>query len=75
MLTIKCAKCKIKLLKYQKIGSGKVLKCHKSRIKRIYKLEKDLEDYRCKCGNFIGKDEGSFIKMHEQGFIYTGTKE
>ena len=75
MLTIKCAKCKAKLLKYQKIGSGKVLKCHKSRIKRIYKMKKESHDYRCICDNFIGKDEGNYIKMNDQGFTYTGTKE
>lgn len=75
MLTIKCAKCKTKLFKYRKIGKGKVLKCHKSRIKRNYQIEVVVDEYRCPCGNVIGVDEGSAIKMNDQEFIYTGTKE
>ena len=75
MLTIKCARCKAKLFKYQKIGSGQVLKCHKSRIKRVYQLETDEQVYCCTCGNVIGKDEGTCIKMTQAAFTYTGTKE
>lgn len=75
MLTIKCAKCKTKLFKYQKIGSGQVLKCHKSRIERIHQLEKDSHIYCCACGNVIGKDEGTYIKMNRDAFTFTGTKE
>ena len=75
MLTIKCSKCKTKLFKYQKIGKGKVLKCHKSRITKMYRLEAGDGLYRCPCGTVIGAEEGSGIKMNEQGFIYTGTKE
>ncbi|OEG63254.1 hypothetical protein [Halanaerobium congolense] len=36
MLTIKCAKCKTKLFKYEKIGQGKVLRCGKNKITRLY---------------------------------------
>ena len=75
MLTIKCARCKSKLFKYHKIGSGQVLKCHKSRIKRVYQLEKDEQMYCCACGNVIGKDEETYIKMIQAAFTYTGTKE
>lgn len=75
MLTIKCARCKAKLFKYHKIGSGQVLKCHKSRIKRVYQLEKVEQMYCCACGNAIGKDEGTYIKMIQAAFTYTGTKE
>ncbi len=75
MLTIKCGKCKTKLFKYRKIGKGKVLKCHKNRIKKSYKIEKVGEEYGCPCGNVIGVDEDGAIKMNDQGFIYTGTKE
>jgi len=75
MLTIKCAKCKTKLFKYRKIGKGQVLKCHKRRIIRDYQIEAVGEEYRCPCGNVIGVDEGSSIKMKDSEFIYTGTKE
>ncbi len=75
MLTIKCSKCKNKLFKYRKIGKGKVLVCHKNRIKRMYKMIKELDTYKCSCGNVVGKDEGSYIKMNGHGFTYSGTKE
>ncbi|NBG87845.1 hypothetical protein ISALK_04965 [Isachenkonia alkalipeptolytica] len=75
MLTIKCAKCKKKLFKYQKIGKGKVLKCHKSRMNKVYHIEKRDEKYRCPCNNLIGKDKGSYIKMVDQSFTYSGRKE
>ncbi len=75
MLTIKCAKCKAKLFRYRKIGKGKVLKCHKNRITKKYAVANDGENYRCSCGNIIGTNSGSSIKMHDHSFIYTGTKE
>ncbi|SFI12043.1 hypothetical protein SAMN05192551_106227 [Tindallia magadiensis] len=75
MLTIKCAKCKRKLFKYHKIGNGSVIKCHKIRIKQVYQLNKNYQMFSCACGNNIGKDEGSFIKMNRTGFTYSGTKE
>ncbi|WP_353894179.1 hypothetical protein PRVXH_000961 [Proteinivorax hydrogeniformans] len=75
MLTIKCAKCKTKLYKYHKIGKGKLLKSHKTRIKKIYNLKKEDRQYKCSCGNAVGTDEGEFIKMSNQAFTYTGTKE
>lgn len=75
MLTIKCAKCKSKLFKYRKIGSGKVLKCYKKRIKKFYNLEKCSNNFECSCGNLIGIDEGNYIKMNSHNFIYTGKKE
>lgn len=75
MIIIKCARCKTKLFKYQKIGSGSVLRCHKSRIKRVYQLENKASMYCCICGNSIGKDEGAYIKMNGSEFTYSGTKE
>ena len=36
MLVLKCSACKKKLWRYDKIGPGEVLRCHKDRIKKIY---------------------------------------
>ncbi|MDM8520021.1 hypothetical protein QUF64_08240 [Anaerolineales bacterium HSG6] len=74
MLTIKCAACKRKLWKYDKIGHGEVLRCHKSRMGRIYDYEQRAQKLFCRCGKPIGIDKGSFIKMIKNGFVYTGTK-
>jgi len=73
MLSIKCAKCKAKLFKYLKIGTGRVLKCHLTRISHD-KTILDGDLVKCSCGNTIGKKESSFIKMNQNTFNYTGTK-
>lgn len=75
MLTIRCAACKNKLWKYDKIGQGEVLRCHKGRIERLYNNTiKEADKVQCLCGKDIGIDKGRFIKMDHKAFIYTGTK-
>jgi len=74
MLTIKCARCKKKLWKYEKIGHGEVLRCHKHRITRIYGMEKEEDKIKCVCGQTIGTDKGGHIKMNQTAFTYRGTK-
>ncbi|MFW6022819.1 MAG: hypothetical protein ACOCQW_04840 [Halanaerobiaceae bacterium] len=75
MLTIKCAKCKSKIIKYKKVGMGKVLRCWKSKIKRIYDGETQNSKLVCgNCGNIIGEVEDDYVKMNRDAFTYTGTK-
>jgi DNA-directed RNA polymerase subunit RPC12/RpoP len=75
MLTIKCAKCKSKLFKYKKIGKGKVLRCWKSKITRIYDAEVINKKLVCsKCKNEIGEIKDKKIDMNLEQFTYTGTK-
>ncbi len=74
MLTLRCAACKRKLWRYDKIGPGEVLRCHKDRIKKMYEtLEKDGRIY-CTCGRDIGIDKGAYFKMIAKAFTYKGTK-
>ena len=75
MLTIKCAACKRKLWKYEKIGTGGVLRCYKSRITREYEYQRNGDKILCLCGKGIGIDKGSHIKMLKKGFIYLGMKQ
>ena len=74
MLTIKCAKCGTKLMKYQKIGNGKVLRCFRGRIVKDYTIRQSDLVLCPHCLNVIGKDEGIFIKMNQGSFTYSGTK-
>lgn len=74
MLIIKCAGCKRKLWKYDKIGPGEVLRCHKERMTRTYGFVEEEGKIRCTCGKDIGVDKGSHIKMIGKAFTYTGTK-
>jgi len=74
MLTIKCAACKKKLWKYDKIGPGEVLRCHKDRVTKWYvSIEKNTK-VKCLCGKNIGIDKGRHIKMIAKAFTYSGTK-
>jgi hypothetical protein len=73
MLTIKCAKCKSKVFRYQKLGKGRVLRCYKGRIKNDYSV-RDGSKVLCKCGNLIGIDEQKWVKMRRASFFHTGTK-
>lgn len=75
MLTIKCAKCKAKIMKYKKIGSGRVLRCYKERITRVYDGRMERDKLKCQnCGNIIGLLKGSYIEMNSDAFIYSGRK-
>ena len=75
MLTIKCAACKTKLWKYDKIGRGAVLRCHKDRITQQYgTTTQDGDKIACQCGKEIGIDKGQSIKMIRNTFTYTGMK-
>lgn len=75
MLTIRCAACKNKLWKYDKIGQGEVLRCHKARIKKIYsEINVEKGKVKCCCGKDIGIDKGTFFKMDPKAFVYSGTK-
>ncbi len=74
MLTIKCAACKKKLWKYEKLGQGEVLRCHKERIVKLYQSVVWEHKIRCRCGKEIGIDKGDHIKMIAKAFTYSGTK-
>jgi len=77
MLIIKCARCKTKLWRYLKIGKGEVIRCHKSRITKIFNepIKKKKEIFCPNCKTKIGRDMGSFYKMIGKNFVYTGTKD
>jgi len=74
VLVIRCAACKKKLWRYDKVGPGEVLRCHKTRIAQKYVFELRDGKVRCDCGKEIGIDKGSFIKMISKAFTYSGTK-
>lgn len=71
MINIKCAQCKRKLLKYNKIGKGRILRCYKARIVKYYPV-RNRENLQCECGQLIGVDQGKWIKMKPNAFEYSG---
>jgi len=74
MLTIKCAGCKRKIWKYDKIGKGQVLRCHKTKITKQYEYVTVESRIFCKCGRAICEDKGSYYRMIPKSFMYTGEK-
>ena len=78
MLVVKCARCRKKLWKYFKIGSGEVLRCHKERIKKEFmSIDAMRKEHKlvCKCGNIIALDKGTYYSMVKKSFTYSGTKD
>jgi len=75
MLVLRCAACRKKLWRYDKIGPGEVLRCHKQRIEKDYRncIETGGR-VSCRCGKDIGIDKGSYYKMIGKAFTYAGTK-
>ena len=75
MLLIRCAACRRKLWKYDKVGKGEVLRCHKSRIERDFgNCLREDDTWRCLCGKVIGSDRGRFVRMAPKAFTYSGSK-
>ncbi len=74
MLLIRCAACKKKLYKYDKIGQGEVLRCHRDRITKLFSVDLGTKEMNCSCGRKIGINKGTFYKMIAKAFIYSGTK-
>ncbi len=78
ILTIKCAKCKAKIMKYKKIGQGKVLCCWGDKIKKMYGHIRDEKLLCSNCDNLIGeirsKGHRNYVSMNRDQFTYSGTK-
>jgi len=75
MLTIKCARCKTKIMKYKKIGQGKVINCYKDRITRLYDYETKDDLLQCgNCQNTIGEIKEKSVSMKQEAFTYSGHK-
>ena len=74
MLTIRCSACKTKLFKYEKLGKGEVLRCHKARISRMLRGEVRHGELFCPCGNRVGLDKGTYWKMVAKAFLSSGAK-
>lgn len=75
MLIIRCAYCKAKLLKYEKVGPGRVIRCHKARIVKFFKARTTADSLMCPCGKTIGIDMGRFFKMNADAFTSSGVKQ
>lgn len=75
MLTILCAACRNKLWKYEKIGHGHLVRCHKARITKWYKTEMLNDKIHCLCGKPIAIDKGSYYRMIAGSYTHTGTKK
>ena len=71
MMVIKCNECKNPIFKYIKMGRGKVWRCWKDRIIEDNSIiEKDF--VKCICGNIVGTDKKSHIKMKQNSFFSSG---
>lgn len=72
MLVLKCSRCKKKLMKYNKVGKGRILNCWIDKIKNDVTL-RDGDDVKCVCGNIIGNVTPKGIRMKPNSFTFSGT--
>ena len=63
VMIIRCDRCNKRILKYLKVGKGRLLRCSKDRIKLDETVRKGGEVF-CRCGNRIGRDEGDHLKIY-----------
>jgi hypothetical protein len=73
MLIIKYQRCKRKIFRYVKRGTGKLWRCWKDRIVEDFSIH-DGKNITCMCGNQIGLDEEQWIKLKQHSFFTSGTK-
>ena len=73
-MTIKCARWRSKVFRYEKIGEARVLHCWKNRIIKDCSV-RDGSEVKCECGNLIGIDEGKWIRMKRRAFTCSGAEE
>jgi len=74
MLTVRCSRCKRKLFRYEKVGEGRLLRCHKARITRVFEGVFTNTELRCPCGARIGADKGPWFKVLPGSVTVAGTK-
>jgi len=72
VIHIRCAKCRAKIMRYNKIGRGRVLKCWTSRIGQLHGVIED-DVLKCRrCGHAIGTVAQGCIRMKQSAFTYGG---
>jgi DNA-directed RNA polymerase subunit RPC12/RpoP len=71
MIIIRCSRCGRKVLKYQKLGTGRLWHCWKARIVEDYSIRAGTE-VKCPCGNVIGIEQAKWIKLKQDAFSYSG---
>lgn len=71
MLTIRCSHRRKKLILYYKIGEGRLIRCWKNHIKENHTSQNNFL-IKCECGQIIGKDEGTAIKLRLSSILISG---
>ncbi len=72
VLTIRCASCKRKLFRYQKLGKGGVHRCHFARIDRLLDVIGEGQVLTCPCGAVIGHRKTTWWSMVKGAFTTSG---
>ena len=70
ILIVRCSRCRAKIFRYLKVGSGKLWHCWKSRILEDYSKHQGEKILCSKCGNLIGLEKKSYIKLIKGSYKY-----
>ena len=66
IIVVNCPRCGGKVLKYLKIGRGRLLRLWKDRIVRDYSIHEDNKIKCPICGYLIGVGEGRYIRVRHR---------
>ena len=70
VLIVRCGKCRAKIFKYYKSGSGRLWHCWKSKIIEDYSIRNGDKVICPKCGNIIGLEKKDHIKLIKGEYKY-----
>lgn len=71
MKILKCARCRHKLMKYNKIGKGRIVRCWHDRIIENYAV-REGDELKCVCGAVIGTYDARGIRLRQNSFTASG---
>ena len=70
ILIVRCSRCRTKIFKYLKVGSGKLWHCWKSKILEDYSVRENEKVSCPKCGLVIGFEKKDHIKLIKGRYKY-----
>ncbi|MEX0567587.1 MAG: hypothetical protein Q6363_000300 [Candidatus Njordarchaeota archaeon] len=70
ILIVRCSKCRTKIFKYMKVGSGRLWHCWKSKILEDYSIRRGEQVVCPKCGSIIGIEKKAYIKLIKGAYSY-----
>ncbi len=70
IIIVRCSRCRAKIFRYLKVGSGKLWHCWKNRILDDYSKRQGDRVLCPKCGSLIGIEKKNYVKLVKGAYRY-----